>query len=49
MTDWSHLLGWSSPIGLGAFLWGVAKVLRVLGPKGQMKREMWREMMAKKK
>jgi len=30
MVDWTHLLGWSSPIGLGAFLFGLGAVLRGL-------------------
>ena len=26
--DWNHVLGWSSPIGLGAFLLGLGKFLK---------------------
>lgn len=42
--DWNQVLGWGSPIGLGAFFWGFAKLLKALMFKAHhmdMKREMW--------
>jgi hypothetical protein len=31
--NWSHLLGWSSPIGLGVFLGGVGVLIKGLMKK----------------
>ena len=30
MTDWNHLLGWASPVGLWAFLFGLGALFRGL-------------------
>ena len=34
--DWSHVLGWGSPIGWGAFLFGLGMFFRGLMHKSYM-------------
>jgi len=35
--DWNHVLGWGSPIGLGAFLLGLGKFLKAMMMSGMKK------------